>query len=96
MKSAWIEGLFHDGISRDSIVSTSDYDDIENQDTRDLIKKSVLSYLQIQGCCNLRLFSGNDDCRNRKSLKYCRGRQKAGYLEQTKVKSDIGRRISDE
>lgn len=44
LKSAWNRRVVPMmEYQEDSIVSTSDYDDIENQDTRELIKKSVLS-----------------------------------------------------
>lgn len=86
LKSAWNRRVVPMmEYQEDSIVSTSDYDDIENQDTRDLIKKSVLSlpakYKDVVICV---YFQEMTIAETAKVLNIAEGTAKAGYLEPDK------------
>ena len=81
----------------DAIVSQSDYDEVENQDTSDLIKKSILSlptkYRDIVLCV---YFQEMTILEAANTLKIPEEPLKADFQELGKTKRYVGREISDE
>ncbi len=99
LKSAWNRRVVPMmDYQEDAIISETDYDEVESQDTKELIKKSVLSlpekYKDVVLCV---YFQDMSIAETAKALQIAEGTAKSRLSRaREKLKSILGGRISDE